>query len=47
MIHILFKTEPKDIYSQGKTYTGDVCKAFKKWKKDYPNAEFIALYECR
>lgn len=47
MIHILFKTNERDYYSQGKTYEGDVSVAFKKFKKEYPNAQFIALYECR
>ena len=44
MIHILFKAQEKDYFSQGKSYEGDVCKAF---KKEYPQAFFIGLYECR
>jgi len=47
MIHILFKTSEKDYYSEGKTYEGDVCEAYNKWRKEYPNAQFIALYETR
>jgi hypothetical protein len=47
MIHILFKTSENDYYSEGKTYEGDVCKAYNKWRNEYPNAQFIALYETR
>jgi hypothetical protein len=47
MIHILFKTSEKNYYSEGKTYEGDVCEAFNKWRNEYPNAIFLALYETR
>ena len=47
MIHILFKTSENDYYSEGKTYEGDVCEAYNKWRKEYANAQFIALYETR
>jgi hypothetical protein len=47
MIHILFKTSEKDYYSEGKTYEGDVCEAYNKWRNEYPNAIFLALYETR
>lgn len=47
MIHILFKNSEKDYYSEGKTYEGDVCEAYNKWRNEYPNAQFIALYETR
>lgn len=44
MIHILFKKNQKDLFSEGKTYEGDVSTAYKKWQKEYPEATFIALY---
>jgi hypothetical protein len=47
MIHILFKTSENNYYSEGKTYEGDVCEAFNKWRQEYPNAIFLALYETR
>ena len=47
MIHILFKTSENNYYSEGKTYEGDVCEAYNKWRNEYPNAQFIALYETR
>ena len=47
MIHILYKTSENNYYSEGKTYEGDVCEAFNKWRQEYPNAQFIALYETR
>jgi len=47
MIHILFKTSENNYYSEGKTYEGDVCEAFNKWRNEYPNAIFLALYETR
>lgn len=44
MIHIVFKLEKEDLFSKGKTYEGDVCEAFNKWRQEYPSATFMGLY---
>lgn len=44
MFHILFKNNENEIFSQGKSYEGDVCSAYEQWRIEYPDAIFIGLY---
>jgi len=48
MIHIVFKINKEDLFSNGKTYEGNVCEAYQQWEKEFPSATFMGLYlHCR